>query len=194
MRRAVCPGSFDPITNGHLDIIARASKLYDVVHVAVMINQSKQGLFTVDERIDLIRAGHRRLRQRRGRGLPRPARRLLQAARHPGHRQGPARRQRLRLRAADGPDEQRPLRRRDPLRADQPHLQLPLLLAGQGGRGLGRRRRPPGAAARPRGADRAPGQDSDGHAGAAGRTDSPSPGVGRAPAGRTVVPSVSNQL
>lgn len=55
LRRAVCPGSFDPITNGHLDIIARASRLYDVVHVVVMINQSKQGLFTVDERIDLIR-------------------------------------------------------------------------------------------------------------------------------------------
>jgi len=55
VRRAVCPGSFDPITNGHLDIIDRASRLYDVVHVAVMINKSKQGLFTVDERIDLIR-------------------------------------------------------------------------------------------------------------------------------------------
>ena len=55
MRRAVCPGSFDPITNGHLDIIARASKLYDVVHVAVMINQSKKGLFEVEERIELIR-------------------------------------------------------------------------------------------------------------------------------------------
>ncbi|HZG04938.1 MAG TPA: pantetheine-phosphate adenylyltransferase [Streptomyces sp.] len=55
VRRAVCPGSFDPITNGHLDIIARASKLYDEVYVAVMINKSKKGLFTVDERIDLIR-------------------------------------------------------------------------------------------------------------------------------------------
>jgi pantetheine-phosphate adenylyltransferase len=55
LRRAVCPGSFDPITNGHLDIIARASALYDVVHVVVMINQSKKGLFTVDERIELIR-------------------------------------------------------------------------------------------------------------------------------------------
>lgn len=55
LRRAVCPGSFDPITNGHLDIIARASPLYDVVHVVVMINQSKKGLFTVDERIELIR-------------------------------------------------------------------------------------------------------------------------------------------
>lgn len=55
LRRAVCPGSFDPITNGHLDIIARASRLYDVVHVVVMINQSKKGMFTVDERIGLIR-------------------------------------------------------------------------------------------------------------------------------------------
>ena len=55
MRRAVCPGSFDPITNGHLDIIARASRLYDEVYVAVMINKSKKGLFEVDERIDLIR-------------------------------------------------------------------------------------------------------------------------------------------
>ncbi|CAL9432544.1 Phosphopantetheine adenylyltransferase [Streptomyces sp. enrichment culture] len=54
VRRAVCPGSFDPITNGHLDIIARASRLYDEVYVAVMINQSKKGLFEIEERIDLI--------------------------------------------------------------------------------------------------------------------------------------------
>jgi pantetheine-phosphate adenylyltransferase len=54
LRRAVCPGSFDPITNGHLDIVDRASRLYDVVHVAVMVNKSKQGLFTIDERISLI--------------------------------------------------------------------------------------------------------------------------------------------
>jgi pantetheine-phosphate adenylyltransferase len=54
LRRAVCPGSFDPVTNGHLDIIARASRLYDVVHVAVMINQAKHGLFSIDERIGLI--------------------------------------------------------------------------------------------------------------------------------------------
>jgi pantetheine-phosphate adenylyltransferase len=54
-RRAVCPGSFDPITNGHLDIIERASRLYDVVHVAVLINKSKQGLFTVEERIQQIK-------------------------------------------------------------------------------------------------------------------------------------------
>ncbi|WP_181008934.1 MULTISPECIES: pantetheine-phosphate adenylyltransferase [Streptomyces] len=54
MRRAVCPGSFDPITCGHLDIIARASKLYDTVHVVVMINNSKKGMFSLDERIALI--------------------------------------------------------------------------------------------------------------------------------------------
>ena len=54
MRRAVCPGSFDPITNGHLDIIVRASRLYDTVFVAVMINKSKKGLFDIDERIALI--------------------------------------------------------------------------------------------------------------------------------------------
>ncbi|RKT15749.1 phosphopantetheine adenylyltransferase [Streptomyces sp. 1114.5] len=54
MRRAVCPGSFDPIHKGHLEIIERASKLYDVVHVAVLINRNKQGMFTVEERIGLI--------------------------------------------------------------------------------------------------------------------------------------------
>ncbi|MER7756318.1 pantetheine-phosphate adenylyltransferase [Kitasatospora sp. NPDC097643] len=54
MRRAVCPGSFDPITNGHLDIIGRVSKLYDVVHVAVLVNPNKQGMFSVEERIALI--------------------------------------------------------------------------------------------------------------------------------------------
>ncbi|WP_209310624.1 pantetheine-phosphate adenylyltransferase [Streptomyces spiramenti] len=54
MRRAVCPGSFDPITCGHLDIIGRASKLYDTVHVVVMINNSKKGLFSLEERIALI--------------------------------------------------------------------------------------------------------------------------------------------
>jgi pantetheine-phosphate adenylyltransferase len=54
LRRAVCPGSFDPVTNGHLDIISRASRLYDEVYVAVMINKSKKSLFTVEERISLI--------------------------------------------------------------------------------------------------------------------------------------------
>ncbi len=54
MRRVVCPGAFDPITNGHLDIIARAARLYDEVVVAVLINIEKSSLFTVDERIDIL--------------------------------------------------------------------------------------------------------------------------------------------
>ncbi|MCW6009118.1 pantetheine-phosphate adenylyltransferase [Micromonospora sp. CPCC 205371] len=54
MRRAVCPGSFDPVTNGHLDIIGRASRLFDEVIVGVLINQSKTGLFSEDERIDML--------------------------------------------------------------------------------------------------------------------------------------------
>ncbi len=55
MRRAVCPGSFDPVTNGHLDIVARASNLFDEVVVAVGVNKSKNRLFTPDERIDMLR-------------------------------------------------------------------------------------------------------------------------------------------
>ena len=52
---AVVPGSFDPITNGHLDIIERAAKVFPEVRVAVMNNSSKNPLFTVEERIELIR-------------------------------------------------------------------------------------------------------------------------------------------
>jgi pantetheine-phosphate adenylyltransferase len=54
VRRAVCPGSFDPVTNGHLDIIGRAAHLYDEVVVAVFINQSKSSVFTVEERRDML--------------------------------------------------------------------------------------------------------------------------------------------
>ena len=55
IRRALCPGSFDPVTNGHLDIIGRACKLYDEVVVAVLINPTKSGLFSVPERMELLR-------------------------------------------------------------------------------------------------------------------------------------------
>jgi pantetheine-phosphate adenylyltransferase len=54
VQRVVCPGSFDPVTNGHLDIIARASGLYDEVVVAVLINVTKKSLFTVDERVEML--------------------------------------------------------------------------------------------------------------------------------------------
>jgi pantetheine-phosphate adenylyltransferase len=51
----VCPGSFDPVTNGHLDIISRAASLFDEVIVAVLRNLSKNGLFTADERVEMLR-------------------------------------------------------------------------------------------------------------------------------------------
>ena len=51
---AVVPGSFDPITNGHLDIIKRAADVFDIVYVAVLNNSSKKPLFTIDERMALI--------------------------------------------------------------------------------------------------------------------------------------------
>ena len=54
MRRAVCPGSFDPVTNGHLDIVARASQLFEAVTVAVLVNPPKRGMFSVDERVDML--------------------------------------------------------------------------------------------------------------------------------------------
>ena len=54
MRRAVCPGSFDPVTNGHLDIVRRAAGLFDEVVVAVGTNVSKNRLFTADERIAMV--------------------------------------------------------------------------------------------------------------------------------------------
>ncbi len=55
MRTAVCPGSFDPVTNGHLDVFARAAAMADEVIVGVLINHTKAGLFTIDERIEILR-------------------------------------------------------------------------------------------------------------------------------------------
>ncbi|MBC2282029.1 pantetheine-phosphate adenylyltransferase [Listeria welshimeri] len=52
---AVIPGTFDPITNGHLDIIERAAKIFDVLYVAVLNNSSKKPLFTVEERMEMIK-------------------------------------------------------------------------------------------------------------------------------------------
>ena len=54
MRVAVYPGSFDPITEGHLDIIKRASKVFDEVIVSVLVNPDKKGLFSIEERVKLI--------------------------------------------------------------------------------------------------------------------------------------------
>ena len=69
MRRAIYPGSFDPVTNGHLDIIERGSKLFDEIIIAVLVNPEKRALFTVEERremlaevLTLIESGGGRLR------------------------------------------------------------------------------------------------------------------------------------
>jgi len=55
MRRAIYPGSFDPVTNGHLDVIGRARKLFDEIVVAVAHNDEKQPLFSLEERLALLR-------------------------------------------------------------------------------------------------------------------------------------------
>lgn len=55
MRRVVCPGSFDPVTNGHIDIIGRVADQNEEVIVAVLVNVNKRGLFTVDEKLDMLR-------------------------------------------------------------------------------------------------------------------------------------------
>jgi len=54
---AVCPGSFDPVTNGHLDVIARATGMFDAVTVAVLVNPAKSSLFSLSERMEMLRGG-----------------------------------------------------------------------------------------------------------------------------------------
>jgi len=55
MRAALCPGSFDPVTNGHLDVIERATALFDRVYVTVFVHGGKQALFTPAERVEMLR-------------------------------------------------------------------------------------------------------------------------------------------
>src|SRR5512136_518469 len=62
MRTAIYPGSFDPLTNGHLDVIERAAKLFDRVIVAVAKSESKHPLFTLEERVEMVRVAVRPLK------------------------------------------------------------------------------------------------------------------------------------
>jgi pantetheine-phosphate adenylyltransferase len=61
VRRCVCPGSFDPVTNGHIDVIERAAQLFDEVSVVVTINKNKQAMFDVDERQEMLRESTKHL-------------------------------------------------------------------------------------------------------------------------------------
>lgn len=54
MRRAIFPGSFDPVTNGHLDIIERGCKLFDEIIISILINPEKQPFFTIEERLEML--------------------------------------------------------------------------------------------------------------------------------------------
>jgi pantetheine-phosphate adenylyltransferase len=65
MSGAVCPGSFDPVTLGHIDIFERASAQFDEVVVAILVNPNKQGMFTVEERIAMINESTEHLRNLR---------------------------------------------------------------------------------------------------------------------------------
>jgi pantetheine-phosphate adenylyltransferase len=68
MRRAIYPGSFDPVTNGHLDIIERGCKLFDEIIIGILVNPDKQPFFTVEERqemlTEVVKASQRRLHVR----------------------------------------------------------------------------------------------------------------------------------
>jgi pantetheine-phosphate adenylyltransferase len=69
---ALCPGTFDPVTNGHLDVVGRAAELFESVIVAVLENPSKTPLFTLDERVELLEEAvrdHRNVRVGSFRGL-----------------------------------------------------------------------------------------------------------------------------
>jgi pantetheine-phosphate adenylyltransferase len=54
MRKVVCPGSFDPVTNGHIDVFQRAADLAEEVVVAVLVNSNKKSLFTIEERVEML--------------------------------------------------------------------------------------------------------------------------------------------
>ena len=61
IRRAIYPGTFDPITNGHLDIIRRASHMFDEIIVSVAVSQEKKPMFSLEQRIEMVKAATKEL-------------------------------------------------------------------------------------------------------------------------------------
>ena len=118
---ASAPGSFDPVTNGHLDVIERAARLFDEVVVAVLHNPAKAGLFDVEERLELLRAepGGPAARVRSS-AFDGGCWSTSAATSAPAHVVKGLRAARLRLRAADGADEPAPERGRDGVRVGDP--------------------------------------------------------------------------
>jgi pantetheine-phosphate adenylyltransferase len=101
-RKALYPGTFDPPTNGHVDLIQRGAKLFEHLTVAILNNPVKNPLFTVEERVEMLKESTASLWQRLGSHLRRPDGRVRPPA---GRHSGPARHPRhlrLRIRVPDG--------------------------------------------------------------------------------------------
>ncbi len=105
MKRAIYPGSFDPVTNGHLDVIERARKLFDEVIVAVAHNDEKQPLFTLEERLDLLQQTVGKIDNVRIAPVRRITGRICAYAKSECGDSRPARGFRFRIRISDGADE-----------------------------------------------------------------------------------------
>ena len=134
MSGAVCPGSFDPVTLGHIDVFERAAAQFDEVVVAILVNPVKEGMFDLDERIAMINESTTHLPNltvEAGQGL------VVDFVRSRGtdrHREGSAYRHRFRIRAAHGADEQARRRRRYLFRRDDPAVFVRVVVADQRGR------------------------------------------------------------
>ncbi|WP_336275885.1 pantetheine-phosphate adenylyltransferase [Nocardioides sp. B-3] len=164
LHRAVCPGSFDPVTNGHLDIIGRSAKLFDEVVVAVGVNKSKNRLFSAEERIEMLGeacAGWDNVRVDGFTGLltdfclQNEIDAIVKGLRAVTDFDYEL--QMAQMNSSPGPG------RRDGLRADEPRVVVPGQQPGQGSGHLRWRRDRPGARVRARAAAQAAGRARERH-------------------------------
>ena len=143
---ALCPGTFDPVTNGHLDIIGRASRDLRRGHRRRAREPRETAAVLARRACRDARGGLRGLAERARWPGSRACWSISpQAGRGRRDREGPAGDLRLRVRDPDGPDEPPPRRGGDAVHAHQPDVVVPVVLAGEGGRPLRRRRRGPRA-------------------------------------------------